>query len=356
MLSKAHDRRRREEEEESFRLRAKAGGYTNLHVLWQERAWMNTAANDTWTFDQFLPEVRAQQPADKKVLLFVDNLACQVTEGYREFLEENGVLHFAGPKGATHLWQPVDQNIGAYYHSRMCEHYDDWMMSGSYKQYEGLGKRQKAAHRRALLMEWAGRTYDELEQMRIKQVEQGRPEDTIFYKAFLNTGCLLNADDGQDQELKVVSRLQAANRAVGKSFSIRSTEETRRDIDSSKEEVFVVDADAEVCDSDLDDGMETDKEDDVGEDLQLSREWDEEFAVLFDQEEKDDAPFSLPPEEYRIRHLPESLSQVQMGDDFMAGNCTGTERETGRAGALALPLAQLFAQRLAVANAQRPRP
>ena len=116
----------------------------------------------------------------------------------------------------------------------------------------------------------------------------------------------------------------------------------------------MVDADAEVCDSDLDDGMMTDEENDVAEDLQLSREWDAEFAVLFDQEEKEDKPFSLPSEEYRIRHLPESLSQVQMGDDFMAGNSTGTERDTGRAGALAF--AQLFAQRLAAANAQRQRP
>jgi hypothetical protein len=288
---------------------------------------MNTEANETWTFDQFLPEVRAQQPHGKKVLLLVDNLACQVSEGYRDLLEENGVLHFAGPKGATHLWQPVDQNIGAYYHSRMCERYDDWMMSGSYQQYEGLEKGQKAAHRRALLMEWAGRTYDELEKLRTSAQS---PEDTIFYKAFLNTGCLLNADDSQDQQLKIVSKLRTANQAVGKSFSIRSTQETKSDIDLGKEEVFVVDADAEpeVCDSDLDDGMQSDEENDIAEDLQLDSEWDAEFSVLFEQEEKEDEPFRLPPEQYRIRHLPESLSQVQMGDDFMAGNSTGTERDT----------------------------
>ena len=224
-------------------------------------------------------------------------------------------------------------------------------MSGSYQQYEGLEKGQKAAHsRRALLMEWAGRTYDELEKLRTSAQS---PEDTIFYKAFLNTGCLLNADDSQDQQLKIVSKLRTANQAVGKSFSIRSTQETKSDIDLGKEEVFVVDADAEVCDSDLDDGMQTDEENDIAEDLQLDSEWDAEFSVLFEQEEKEDEPFRLPPEQYRIRHLPESLSQVQMGDDFMAGNSTGTERDTGRAGALAF--GQLFDQRLAEANAQRPR-
>ena len=90
--SDAHWVKVRNEELDHFRTQAKDGKYTCVHALYQAKAWVNGWVNDTWTFDHFLPDVRAMHPQDTKVLLFVDNLACQASETYGQFLEQEGVL------------------------------------------------------------------------------------------------------------------------------------------------------------------------------------------------------------------------------------------------------------------------
>ena len=105
-----------------------------------------------------------------------------------------------GPKNGTDVWQPVDHGVGRQYQQKMDGFYVEWTKS---PECQTLFKQQKAPseeRRRALLVEWAHRAYEELEKVRTEQEEKG--VKSIFEKAFLRTGCLVSANgDDVDNEM-----------------------------------------------------------------------------------------------------------------------------------------------------------
>lgn len=64
-------------------------------------------------------------------LLLADNLDAQTHEDFKRNVSSIGVELMLGPPNITDIWQPVDHNIGAFYHRRMVELYDGWMGDAS---------------------------------------------------------------------------------------------------------------------------------------------------------------------------------------------------------------------------------
>ena len=192
-------------------------------------------------------------------------------------------------------------------------------------------------------MEWAGKVYDMLEKHRSRLERADREEESVFYRAFLNTGCLLNCDDSLDAELPVVQTI----RKQKTEFAVKSTAQTLKDIeDLGGGEAFVFDLEDEDEDSDLDDGRQTDDEEEVGD--EDPERWGADEAeddslndVVHDQPENEDQPFQ------RIHELASQIAQRGMADDFMAGSSTGAEMDSGRASAVSWQ--EFFEQKLVAA-------
>lgn len=290
-----------------------------MNVVWQKKAWVDQVVNLVWT-DKILKPYLEATHADEETLLFCDNLACQVMPEFRELLEEVRCLRFAGPKGATHLWQPVDQNIGAFYHRYMMDRYDEWMSSGAALKYaEGKeGQTLSVEVRRELLMQWCGQCYDELERRRKALEEQGKEEESIFYRAFLNTGLLVTADGSDDDLIRVLEKLRAGGAPDAR---IDSVEQARQ---RQGEEFFIYLSDDEEDESDFDDGAATDDEiddeelggvDDSNDDLVGLAEVEAENLIAAAMADAD---------------IVEKLRTVHMRDDFLAEVDVGQEADSGR--------------------------
>jgi hypothetical protein len=125
----------------------------------------------------------------------------------------NGAKTFFGPPNATHLWQPVDHNVGARYHFLMAAAYDRWMVSDAATRYITDGT-VPVDVRRKLLTAWAGDAYRQLEVEREKcetaretwlagDKKEPEPERSLFYKAFARTGNLVTVDGSLDEEIRV---------------------------------------------------------------------------------------------------------------------------------------------------------
>jgi hypothetical protein len=112
-------------------------------------------------------------------------------------VSKSKVMH--GPANATHLWQPVDHNVGAAYHRRMGLLYDNWMLSPAADAYCATGIPVDV--RRVLLTQWAGEVYRELEVER--ELAESKGEQSIFHKSFLRTGCLVSANGEHDKEIRI---------------------------------------------------------------------------------------------------------------------------------------------------------
>lgn len=298
-----------------------AGGWTLVNVVWQRKAWVDQVVNKLWTENILSPYLQAEH-ADEETLLFCDNLACQVMPEFQQLLDEVGCIRFAGPKGATHLWQPVDQNIGAFYHRYMMDRYDDWMASGAAKKYgEAYGQTLSVEVRRELLMQWCGECYDELERRREALQQQGKEEESIFYRAFLNTGLLVTADDSDDDKIKVMEKLRKEGAPDAK---IESVEQARQRQGGD----FVVYLSDDDEDSDFDDGAGTDEDVDDDDEKRPEEEddADEELVALAEIEA-----------EHLIQGAVEQADIVQrlrdtaMRDDFLAEVDVGQEANSGRA-------------------------
>lgn len=290
-----------------------------MNVVWQKKAWVDQVVNLVWTDTILKPYLEATH-ADEETLLFCDNLACQVMPEFRELLEEVRCLQFAGPKGATHLWQPVDQNIGAFYHRYMMDRYDDWMSSGEALKYaEGKGGQTLSVEvRRKLLMQWCGQCYDELERRRKALEEQGREEESIFYRAFLNTGLLVTADGSDDDLIRVLGKLREGGAPDAK---IDSVEQARQ---RQGEEFFIYLSDDEEDESDFDDNVATDEEIDDDELVGVD-DSDDELVGLAEVEAE-----NLIAAAVADADIVERLRTVQMRDDFLAEVDVGQEADSGR--------------------------
>lgn len=294
-----------------------------MNVVWQKKAWVDQESNLVWT-DTFLKPYLEATHADEETLLFCDNLACQVMPEFRELLEEVRCIRFAGPKGATHLWQPVDQNIGAFYHRYMMDRYDDWMSSGAALKYAAgtAGQTLSVEVRRELLMQWCGQCYDELERRRKALEEQGKEEESIFYRAFLNTGLLVTADGSDDDQIRVLEKLRNGGAPEAR---IDSVEQARQ---RQGEDFVIYLSDDEEDESDFDDGAATDEELDDDEFVGLDDNDDDLVGLA--EVEAENLIAAAVADAAAAADIVERLRTVQMRDDFLAEVDVGQEADSGR--------------------------
>jgi hypothetical protein len=195
---RACDRRKREEEEKGYD--------QDVQVLWQAKAWADTATCIEWSrvcFKEFV-DADAHIKEGEETLLLADSLRSQVKATFRDAAKTNARAHtIFGVKNGSHVWQPVDHHVGAAYHRKMDAYYVEWMASADgelYAQSVPVGKR------RQLMTQWAGRAYRELEAARElaeeKQAADASSPPSMFYAAFLRTGCLVTADGSDDNEIR----------------------------------------------------------------------------------------------------------------------------------------------------------
>ena len=310
--SRIYDINVRRKEEEEYRKEAQAGGWTLVNVLWQKKAWVDQVVNKLWAENIFGPHLEAEHP-EEDTILFCDNLACQVMPEFKDLLDSMNNTRIAGPKGATHLWQPVDQNIGAYYHRYMMDRYDDWMLSGEASRFSE--DTLSVSHRRKLLMKWCGQCYDELERKRAALEAEGREEESIFYRAFLNTGCLVTADGSDDEKIKVLEKLRQAKAEV----AIDTVEQA---MGREEEDVIIYLSDGDEPESELDDAPPDEVE-------QIDDKEDDD--VEEEDEEKEDADgLEFEEEVLDENSLHRYLADKNMRDEFLSQVDLGQESNTGR--------------------------
>ena len=256
----------------------------DVGVHFQKKAWADRDTCNAWAKKElktFLEEVRAEQKLadddeEPAILLLADNLDGQTHEVFRRNLSSIGAELMLGPPNTTDIWQPVDHHIGAYYHRRMGELYDQWMSDQSAHggaQHDSL---VPAPIRRIVLTEWAGQCYRELEAIREKCEQEGKP--SIFELAFVDTGCMITADMSGDDKIEQLEKIQR----VRPDLKLKSQKELLKEIkeEDRVREPFILYFDSSSDDDDDDDerGDEVDEVVDRAETL-VSRPWQRDEKV-----------------------------------------------------------------------------
>ena len=174
-----------------------------MEVLWQPKSWADIETCVEWA-EGCLTSFVALELKDEPYLLLCDNLNGQLADPFKAAMTKagNSTLWF-GPKGATHIWQPVDHHVGVRYKNMMSECYEEFLADR-----EDHLPPPTAAERRVLLTQWAGKAYRALEKERdekeatCKTLENPTAEQrSMFFKAFLRTGCLVDPAGKFDFEI-----------------------------------------------------------------------------------------------------------------------------------------------------------
>ena len=191
---RACDQRKRAEEEKGYD--------PDCIVLWQKKAWADTATCIEWAqtaFKEFVEEAVEIAPADE-VLLLADSLRSQTKSEFIAAVKASvRAITMFGVKNGSHVWQPVDHHVGAAYKRKMDSYYVEWM-ANCVPDLAAPSPTIPVGKRRQLLTEWAARAYRELEVARETAEREGRP--SLFEAAFLRTGCLVTVDGTADDEIR----------------------------------------------------------------------------------------------------------------------------------------------------------
>jgi hypothetical protein len=280
------------------RVREEAEYDDDVVVLWQAKAWADTKTCVKWAEGAFAEFVESELNGGESLVL-ADNLKSQVKDDFVEAVKaKNGLMVF-GPKGATHVWQPVDHHIGREYGRLMGIYYDEWMA----EQFDSIvGGHVSAGERRVLLTKWAGRAYRHLEQEREEcekaVLQDPSAEPSRFFKAFLRTGCLVTRDGTQDEEIRPHAHIKGDLLANFKR-RIHSPQQLQRRVREQEqpEEQFVLQV------SSSEDNSDDDDDDDSGSDWNSEDEDDEEVDSEDDEQEPvpDDMELEVEDEQAQVR-------------------------------------------------------
>ena len=165
----------------------KAAYHKNVHVYWQNNAWMDGVVAMDWIRNTFAPNV------DKAVenVLFLDNLNCQVTgDFYKVCKEVASTLVYALPAEETDKCQPIDQGEGYLIKKLMGQELDKYL-----EQSDNLTKWQSsltAGERRILITHWLGEAWETV----------GLNYPNYRKKLFEKTGLLMTVDGSEDHLIK----------------------------------------------------------------------------------------------------------------------------------------------------------
>ena len=192
----------------------------DVEVLWQPKSWADIETCVEWA-EGCLTSFVALELKDEPYLLLCDNLNGQLADPFKAAMTKagNSTLWF-GPKGATHIWQPVDHHVGVRYKNMMSECYEEFLADR-----EDHLPPPTAAERRVLLTQWAGKAYRALEKERdekeatCKTLENPTAEQrSMFFKAFLRTGCLVDPAGKFDFEIHPHSSLPKGREFLDKQY------------------------------------------------------------------------------------------------------------------------------------------
>lgn len=201
-------------------------------VLWQKCAWADTDVCCEWG-KQFQKFCQVTEGANSKHLLFTDRLTSQTLDPFYDSLGKN-VHCMHGPAKCTCDWQPVDRGIGQVYHARLALKYDDWMEKEG-DAHEGT---ISVSQRRILMTQWVSEVYLELEAERRALEEAGKWKETVFYKAFERTGCLVGRTGKDDKDIRPLN--------YDKFFykELQTPAEARKRVEDAKATGLVIDLDS----------------------------------------------------------------------------------------------------------------
>ena len=175
--------------------------------------------------------------------------------------------------------------------------YDEYMQSDQVTRDMQPKGRLPVDVRRILLTKWAARAWRHLEAEREEEeanaAREERDPNTLFWRAFSRTGCLVTSDGTRDDEIRPHHSLNDdAALMAGFKSSIHSPEQIRNKryvpagADLENDEIIIVLSDSEAENSeDVDDDFPEDPEDDDGAREPLPHADDDRFELGFVEDE-----------------------------------------------------------------------
>ena len=151
-----------------------------IPYAFNEKAWANEkACLDHLRF--FYQIVHEKCPEIKENMLLLDGLGSQCTSRYIELALDLNILPVYFPPNCTHLIQPVDHRVAAFF--KRCFHLlykaEEELMYDVWAEYRENGS-LNAQYLRVLLLSWTKVSWEHL-----------LPRTDFLMRAFISTGCLL---------------------------------------------------------------------------------------------------------------------------------------------------------------------
>ena len=161
-----------------------------VHVLFQERAWMDRNAMMNWHENIWLP--LSERLGTQEKVLFLDNLDSHRCPDFLAALRESNTLARFLPPKCTDIVQPVDAGAGATFINLYTQAQDEWLDDATNLELWESGKLD-ASQRRILMTRWVGDAYRKFISAKY---------DNARLSWFRKTGCLMSADGTDDDLIK----------------------------------------------------------------------------------------------------------------------------------------------------------
>ena len=167
----------------------KEAWHPDVHVFFQENAWVNTIVATDWVKTTLKSFVEAEEVGH--YMLYADNLSAQESEPFIDaVVSSSGVVTY-GLAGATDLWQPVDAGVAQIVKQSTVASHRDWLdRDDNADRWYGNEKPYTASERRVLLTNWVGDAWNAM-------ISDPKYLE-IIRNAFVRTGCLLTANGEED--------------------------------------------------------------------------------------------------------------------------------------------------------------
>ena len=170
----------------------KAAWDERVHVMFQEKAWVDRKTNDKYCTEILCPYMAEKHPPEEDKLLFCDNLDAQKTQTFLDLLHNVGCSRFLTPPETTDLTQPVDGGLGRLEKFLIGKECEEWLEEGeNLEQWEN--GTITASQKRILITKWVGNAWD-------ITFKSGKYEPDKFFE---HTGCLLTLDGSEDDKVKI---------------------------------------------------------------------------------------------------------------------------------------------------------
>lgn len=159
----------------------------DVHVYFQSNAWMDAEVNLKWTKHTLKDGLKDDLNTEK--VLFADNVGFQQAQAFHEACREMDTVVYLLPDNHTDKVQPVDAGFGRMMKQKIGEAMQVWLEDEG--NLEMWHDKISAKNRRILMTKWTGQAWREL----------GSKPDFIR-KLFEKTGCLITADNSQDEKIR----------------------------------------------------------------------------------------------------------------------------------------------------------